>query len=74
MNGTLFGMPFSTNFHSFWDYLVYNNIGYLADTNLTNIRTGRMGLSYIIISVYLAYHLSPLIVGKERKSSEYEEY
>jgi hypothetical protein len=72
MNGTFFGIPLSPNFASFWDFLITGNIGALADSNLSNIRSGRMGFSYIIISVYLAYDLSPLMVGKERKRQQYE--
>lgn len=30
MNGTLFGDPIFTNFHSFWDYLVNSKVGYFA--------------------------------------------
>ena len=74
MNGTFFGIVLSPTFSSFWDLLVYDNIGYLSTTNLAVVRTGRMGFSYIVISVYLAYHLSPLLVGKERRREDYEEY
>ncbi len=68
MNGTFFGIPLSSSFDSVWDYLIYDNIGVMADTTLASLRTGRMGLCYIVISVYLAYHLSPLLVGKDRRS------
>jgi len=64
MNGTLFGMTISTSFFSFWDYLVADNIGVLSNTNLEHVRRGRMGASYIFISVYLAWNLSHLMVGK----------
>lgn len=64
MNGTFFSLRIFTSFYSFWDFFVSNNIGALASTNLNNIRQGRMGVSYIVISVYLAGHLSPLMVGK----------
>ncbi len=74
MNGTFFGITLSTNFRSAWDYLVYNNIGYFKDTQLAMVRQGRMGFVYIVISVYLSYHLSPILIGKERNSKDYEEY
>lgn len=64
MNGTFFAISLSSSFSSFWDYLVIDNIGVLADSNLSTIRIARLGCVYIFISVYLAYHLSPLIVGK----------
>lgn len=54
--------------------MVADNIGVLAETNLSSIRIARLGQVYIFISVYLAYHLSHLIVGKERKQEEYEDY
>lgn len=71
MNGTFFAIPLSSSFNSLWDYIVADNIGILSDTNLSNIRIARLGYVYIFISVYLAYHLSPLIVGKERNSKDY---
>ena len=64
MNGTFFGMPMSSTFFSFWDYLVADNIGVLSSSNLEHLRMGRMGVSYIFISIYLACHLSHLMVGK----------
>lgn len=64
MNGTFFAIKLSPSFSSLWDYLVVDNIGVLAETKLGTIRIARLGYVYIFISVYLAYHLSPLIVGK----------
>lgn len=74
MNGTFFGTDISSNFTAIWDYAVYNNVGYFKDTQLAKVRQGRMGFVYMLISLYLAYHLSPLLIGKERKSTDYEEY
>jgi hypothetical protein len=64
MNGTIFGDSFSSSFGSVWDYLLINNIGYFASNTLGNIRAARFGLSYIVVSIYLAYQVSSHLVIK----------
>jgi len=65
MCGTFFGSQlFGVNFYSFWDYFVFNNIGYFADNNLVNARYGRMGATYLIISGYIMVLLSDALIGK----------
>ncbi len=64
MNGTFFGYPLSTSFNSVWDNLVINNIGNLASNNLVKIRSARFGVSYIIVSIYLAYQVSEHLLVK----------
>jgi hypothetical protein len=71
MNGTFFGTPLFTNFSTFWNTFVMDNIGYLAATNLQNVQSGRMGFSYVITAGYLMVVMSDYLVGKERKKQDY---
>jgi len=64
MNGTLFGQSLSNSFNSVWDYLVINNIGSLASSKLENIRCARFGVSYLVVSIYLAYQVSDHLLVK----------
>lgn len=62
MNGTFFGKLLSTTYSTFWNHLVLPKVGHLATNTQQGEQSGRMGFSYVVISVYLLVALSDQLV------------
>lgn len=63
MNGTFFGLTLFSNYSTFWDLLIVNNIGVFATVNQGNTQSGRFGFVQLLIASYIMVELSNYLVG-----------